>query len=242
MNREELKAKYGDEKVLCIKNSNIERNKSVGVMNLIKYYGYLDYRYNAELNFNAKQIIPYIVIKSDDKVFVAKRLKGDPRLVGGYTVGMGGHIDSSDVILTADRHIDAEMTVGLCIQRELTEETNIDLDSIKNIELVTDFVDDSSEVSKVHMCLLYTIDVGYFDLKIKETDKLDGFFVAVNELHDMYDSLEGWGKISTNLLFPKPKEWIISTDIAKPESKSVVRRKKVQRGEEILTTEVDNEV
>lgn len=241
MNKDELKVKYGEEKVLCIKNSNIERNKTLDVMDLIKYYGYLDYRYNAELNFNAKQIIPYLVIKSGDKVFVAKRLKGDPRLVGEHTVGMGGHVDSSDIILGENKLIKSDMSIGLCIHRELTEETDIEIEAIKDIKYVTHFIDDSSEVSKVHMCLLYTVDVGDFDLHIKETDKLEGSFITINELYDMYDSLEGWGKISTDILFTKPIK-IISVDVANTESKSTIKRKKILKGDEIMPVEVDNEV
>ena len=99
MNKEELKAKYKDEKVLCVKNIFLDTwtkccdSKTKALLYAINNHGYFDYRYNAELDFDSKQVIPYIVLEHDGKYFVTERIQGDSRLVGGLSIAVGGHIN-----------------------------------------------------------------------------------------------------------------------------------------------------
>lgn len=202
MNKEQLKLKYPTERVLCVNNSSLEswetqnENKVLALLNAIRFGGYMAYRYDAELNFDAKQVIPYVVLKHEDKYFVTKRIKGDERLVGGLSIAVGGHINPVDRVGT----FDPEKVVLNCIDRELDEETTVIKDDIKSMKFVTSFVDESSEVSRVHVCLLTLIELNNNAIGIKETDKLEGVWMSVDEIKEQYEKLEGWSKITFDLL------------------------------------------
>ncbi len=206
MNKEELKAKYGDERVLCVDTrhfKNIDLNNDIidEYRKLVTLYGTYYYRYDVENDQSKKQIIPYVVLKSCEQYMFSKRLKGDPRLVGGLTIGMGGHIDYCDLEMDAV-HIDFGHTVDNCIYRELMEETTIKSEDMIRYRPITCFIDESNDVSSVHACILYEMELENTDIKIKETDKLEAQWLSIDEVtDDMYESLEGWSKIAYTRLF-----------------------------------------
>jgi len=208
--RQALKEKYGNERVLCVDTSKFKYIDDLeaidGYIKLITLYGTFYYRYDVENDDTKKQIIPYIVLKSGNKYMFAKRLKGDSRLVGGYTIGMGGHVDYSDLAMDGV-HIDATNTLENCVGRELNEETTIDLDGILNFKVADCFIDESNDVSKVHACVLYVMELSDTDVTIKETDKLEAQWLTINQITDeMYESMEGWSKIAYKILFGKRKK------------------------------------
>ena len=47
----------------------------------------------AETDRSIKQIIPYLVLRDGDRIFLMKRTRagGDARLHDQYTIGVGGH-------------------------------------------------------------------------------------------------------------------------------------------------------
>lgn len=202
VNKEQLYDKYGDEQVLSIKNSylgvleNKDANKVDVLFALIQNNSNFEYRYNAELDFSRKQVIPYVVLKHKGKYFVTKRIKGDSRLVGGLSIAVGGHINPCD----AESTTKSREIVSRCILRELGEETTVTLDDIIDFNYVTTFIDESTEVSKVHVCLLTKVLLNTDKIDIKETDKLEGCWMSVEEIMDNYDKLENWSKIAFDLL------------------------------------------
>ena len=202
MEQKALKDKYKDEQVLSIKNLYLELldredvDKVQALFTLIKDTAKFEYRYEAEIDFEKKQVIPYVVLKHNDKYFVTKRIQGDSRLVGGLSVAVGGHINPCDA--TGVCH-PAQIVLN-CIDRELTEETTVKSGDIEDLEFVTTFVDESAPVSKVHICLLTKVLLNTDDIYIKETDKLEGCWMDINEIKEHYDQLEGWSKIAIDLL------------------------------------------
>lgn len=79
-----------------------------------------------------RQIIPYIVIASADRSSVAvfQRIKGDSRLKGGMIIGVGGHIEPTDLygksddILFSAAYRELEEELGISNPASLTQ-TNI---------------------------------------------------------------------------------------------------------------------
>ena len=202
----DLKAKYKDEKVLCVANSDLKgiKKKVFGntvkkLLKAIRKHGYFDYRYNAEKNFDEKQVIPYVVLRCGDKYFVTERIKGDSRLIGKLSVAVGGHINPCDVMDEANMDY-PELIVNCCIARELWEETTLDFGKIQHKEFITTFIDYSEEVSKCHVCLLTVIDLIDEDVEVKETDKLAGHWYTKDEINDKFQSLENWSQIAFALL------------------------------------------
>lgn len=222
MNKVELMEKYKDEKVLCISNFHLDswlKAKKDSVKALLKgiiCHGYFDYRYNAEIDYNAKQVIPYVVLKHKDKYFVTTRKKGDSRLVGGSSIAVGGHVNPCDVPVLS-RLSEPLTVIENCISRELSEETTVEPNMIKSKKYVSTFIDESSDVSKVHVCLLTVIELNTDEIEIKETDKLVGAWLDADEIHAKLDSFEGWSKITIDLLGIKP------TPVKKVAKKKVVK-------------------
>lgn len=205
MNKEALKEKYKDEKVLCVNNCDLKSLKNPhkdyvhSLLKAIKKHGYFNYRYEAEQDYAAKQVIPYVVLRCGDKYFVTQRIKGDSRLVGSLSIAVGGHVNPCDVV--DESNLDyPKLIVDTCMVRELEEETTIDFTKVVNKEYVTTFIDTRSDVSKVHVCLLVVIDLEDTNVEIKETDKLVGKWLNPQEVIDNYDKLEGWSQIAVDLL------------------------------------------
>lgn len=237
MTEKELKEKYGDELVLCVGTRHFE-DKNTSEMRLAHYsriielYGEYMLRYLAENDEKMKQIIPYVVLKSGEKYMFTKRLAGDPRLTGKYTIGMGGHINYGDLSTVKKnddyQYINPGETIRKCIVRELAEETTIeekyDLQNLP-LSIIDCFIDLSEPVSRVHACILYVCEVPDADVAIQEVEKLEAQWLSLDEVTDeIYNSLEGWSKIAYTILFGERK----------PAKKKAVRKTRAKK-------EVENE-
>ena len=85
-------------------------------------------------------------------------------------------------------------------EKELFEETTINFTNVCGKEYVTTFVDNSADVSKVHVCLLVVIELKNKDIEIRETNKLEGVWLNKQQVLDLYDKFENWSKIAIDLL------------------------------------------
>ena len=202
MTLEDLQKKYGGERVLCIPTEALEPFAQGSdpilydtdqVLLCLKEYGSFQFRWQVEQDSSWKQVIPYVVMETAERIMAAKRLKGDPRLVGGYTVGMGGHINPED----------GEDPIETCIRRELEEETTFswkqDLDGYQ-IHPVS-FVNVRNEVSLMHICIPVRLQVlDHERIQIRETEKLQGVWMSKTELDILYGKLEGWSEIALDLI------------------------------------------
>jgi predicted NUDIX family phosphoesterase len=200
MDKEQLKQKYGDEKVLCIprwyfetaiKHYDDELALNISIAN----HGWYDYRYEVEMDETILQVIPYVVLRHNGKYFVTKRLAGDERLKG-MVAFLGGHIDDSDLVVNHGCHtgISPYDTIVKGMVRELTEETTVKENQIHINEPIDVFVDNSSQVSRCHVCELFVIDTTTDNIVIRETEKLEGAWLTLDELKEKValGKCEGW--------------------------------------------------
>lgn len=154
---------------------------------------------NAELNFDYKQPIPYIVIRRGDEFFVTERLQGggESRLHGKLAMGAGGHMNP----LSATEDEPFATVLEENIKRELDEELDINRKvEIKPIGLIND---DSDTTGKVHIGILGIIDLDVeATVVVKEVEQLAGHWMTLDVLKskDVYDRLENWGKIVVDML------------------------------------------
>lgn len=139
-----------------------------------------------------KQVIPYLVLRDGERIFLMKRTRagGDQRLHDRYTIGVGGHVNPED----------ADVVGGL--RREWAEE--VEADFTPEFEPIGVLNDDSNDVGAVHLGLVYAADAGGRPVDIREKDKLSGSFVAIEQVARVADKLETWSA----LLF----EFIIDAD------------------------------
>lgn len=127
-------------------------------------------RGDMEENPNYKQLIGYAVVKDREtkEILVYTRLTGggEARLHGKASVGVGGHMNMVD-----NKTIDEVIKIN--ISRELEEEIGVsfenNLDDLDCIGLIND---DSNEVGKVHVGLVYQVFVDKNTVKDIEEDAL----------------------------------------------------------------------
>lgn len=190
------------ELVLVIPSNNVNGNTihtEGDMLKKIKAYGFFKERGQVEDAPIYRQIIPYVVLTCKGKYFVTQRLAGDKRLTGRTSLGTGGHINLVD----SENKTMVDNYITNCIVRELHEETTVD--TIDKLEFVKCFTDDTDEVSKVHLCMLYTAELPE-ECAIKETDKLEGKWLTKEEItKDIYNNFENWSKITYEILFGKFK-------------------------------------
>lgn len=151
-------------------------------------------REDVENDPSKKQIIAYCVIEKGDSVFMTKRLKKqtESRLHGLHSIGVGGHINTTDII-------DGVNVVKEGLLRELNEEVYISPDyDVKFLGVIND---NATSVNSVHCGACYLIKLKSGDCSVKETEKMEGFFVKKSQIKDYYEYLEGWSKIVVDSVY-----------------------------------------
>lgn len=148
-------------------------------------------RDDAEKDESWKQIIPYVVIRKEDKYLVMQRLprSGEKRLHNAYTFGVGGHINPGD----STGEVEGEDVIERGMMRELNEE--VWLEGLKNINLVGFIYDEEQEVSRHHLAFVYTAETTSEEVKCLEPEKLKPFFVDKKDLPKYIDGNENWAEL-----------------------------------------------
>jgi predicted NUDIX family phosphoesterase len=134
-----------------------------------------------------QQIIPYVVFRHGDRYLLTKRLRAstEKRLRQLYSLGVGGHINPED--LSGGDPISDGM------RREWEEE--VVYEGSLRAELLGLLNDESSPVSKVHLGVVFLVDGSTPDIAIRETDKLSGELLTLDEMRIHYLEMESWSQI-----------------------------------------------
>jgi predicted NUDIX family phosphoesterase len=200
-----LEDKYKDEMALCIETSMMPPAikegftpyiKKLELLDTINSYGVFLRRAHVEYNETFKQIIPYILAVKDGEVFTMRRIKGDARLVGQGSIGIGGHIDLVDS--------EQEDIIYAGLMRELHEEVNIDENSIESIDLLGTIYDPSNAVGRDHLGLVFALNLNDKNITVKETESLKGGFYPIERLKNPVDDnikMETWSQIIIDSIF-----------------------------------------
>jgi predicted NUDIX family phosphoesterase len=131
-----------------------------------------------------KQVIPYLVLRDGPDWFLMQRTRagGDSRLHDRWSIGVGGHLNPGD----------ADLAGGLA--REWREEL------IAAFEPGYRFVgllnDDTTDVGRVHLGVVYVADADGRRVTVRETDKLIGRFAPAAAVRSVRDRLETWSRIA----------------------------------------------
>jgi predicted NUDIX family phosphoesterase len=155
-------------------------------------------RPSAEADTTIKQIIPYLVLRDGERIFLMKRTKagGDPRLHDHFSVGVGGHMNPGDESVLAG------------LRREWREELVADF--VPAFEFLGLLNDDEVEVGRHHLGLVYLADAAGRSVAVRETNKLSGSFEALEVVNAAYDRMETWSQLVLDALadrtFSAPSE------------------------------------
>lgn len=155
---------------------------------------------NAELNFEFKQPIPYVIIKQGNNFYAYERLNkgGEDRLHSKLSIGWGGHQNPLNDSLSTP--FDEVVMVNL--ERELEEELNIQTSS-KNLKFIGLINDDENEVGEVHLGILALLELPEdATVEVREVEQLRGFWVTAEELKqpEVFDRLESWSQIAVGTI------------------------------------------
>lgn len=134
-----------------------------------------------------QQIIPYVVFRHDDRYFLTKRLKAssEKRLRQQYSLGVGGHINRDD-LAGGDPIYDG-------LRREWEEE--VEYSGQFEAQLLGLINEESAPVSRVHLGVAFLVDGTTPDIRIRETDKLSGELLTLEEMRIFFLSMESWSQI-----------------------------------------------
>ncbi|GAC1652485.1 MAG: NUDIX domain-containing protein [Candidatus Dormibacteraceae bacterium] len=134
-----------------------------------------------------QQVIPYIVFRHGERYLLTRRLKAssEKRLRQLYSLGVGGHINPGDLD-NGDPVMDG-------LRREFEEEVNYT--GAVEARLLGLINDDSSPVSRVHLAMAFLVDGASPDISIRETDKLAGELLTLEEMRMYYLEMESWSQI-----------------------------------------------
>jgi len=197
-----MTANKDDEQVLVIKSDIIFNPPAGGgkwqglktdnldyYIDLIKKNCEFKRRGDMENDPSFKQIIPYIIFNYKDKYFLYRYLKkaGEQRLKNDYIIGVGGHINQIDLNSGGDI-----LEAGM--DREWSEE--IDYKGKLDKKLIGILNDSRRPVESVHLGLVYLFRGDNPDILVRETDKLKGELVNIEELRKKVEGIEeGWAPL-----------------------------------------------
>jgi predicted NUDIX family phosphoesterase len=130
-----------------------------------------------------KQIIPYLVLRDGDRIFLMRRTRagGDARLHDRWSIGVGGHVNPGD-----------DGVLG-GLRREWREELDADFEPA--FEPMALLNDDTTEVGSVHLGVVFVADAAGRPVRVRETDKLEGRFVPPDAVGAVVDELETWSRL-----------------------------------------------
>jgi predicted NUDIX family phosphoesterase len=189
------------EQVLTIKNEDLDKifvssnkydfviskDKSKIYEHILNHNIFLNREY-AETDFTSRQIIPYAILSYEDEIFVLKRTtkQSEVRLHNKLSIGIGGHINPIDNANSKDVILE-------CLQREIKEEITI-VDNY-NTSFIGVIMDNTTEVSKVHIGIAFELKLSSRDVKVFETDKMEGEWLNKDEILKSREYLETWSQI-----------------------------------------------
>ena len=175
-----------DEKVLVVPSDilfkqgrwqGLKKDNLDYYLDLIKNNYQFKRRGDVETDDSFQQIIPYIVFSCKDKFFIYKYLggAGEKRLHDTYQIGVAGHINQIDV------------NGGNILEEGMMREWNEEVDYKGNLlekKLVGILNDDSGDVEKVHLGMVYSFVGDSPEISIKEKEKMQGEMVNLKDIQE----------------------------------------------------------
>ncbi len=144
-------------------------------------------RETAESDYSNKQVIPYGIIFFRNMLFAYQRTVEvtEKRLAKLLSIGIGGHINSSDAK-------DPIACIEEAMQRELNEELYL---AEYNKKIVAVINDDSDDVGKVHFGIVFRICLLTPSVKLKDSSLSNFAAIDLSKPILNFDEYENWSKL-----------------------------------------------
>jgi predicted NUDIX family phosphoesterase len=184
------------ERVLCVPREELFRqgewdgfvdDRLDEVQRLIRERSCFMPRREVEEDPGYQQVIPYVVFRHGDRYLLTKRLKAssEKRLRHLYSLGVGGHINPEDVA-NGDPVLDG-------MRREWEEE--VAYAGRVEARLLGLIHEESAPVGRVHLGVVFLVDGDTPDIAIRETEKLSGELLTLDQMRIHYLEMESWSQI-----------------------------------------------
>jgi predicted NUDIX family phosphoesterase len=151
-------------------------------------------RDQVETDPSFKQLIPYCIFRHGETIFHYRRgkMQGDGRLRGLRSIGIGGHISSTDAET-------AEASYVAAMSREIEEE--VFLESGYTQKCVGLINDDLTEVGRVHLGIVHLFELEAPKVRPREESIIETGFASPAELARDAPGFETWSQICLDHLF-----------------------------------------
>jgi predicted NUDIX family phosphoesterase len=130
-------------------------------------------RHLLEENPKYRQIIPYVVFRDGDRYACFQRVKGhEKRLSNKYTIGVGGHIDISDMEFADQTSEESTLQtlIILAAQREIFEETLYEGAYFEDFKQIGTIESSDTPVDCVHYGVVFELELSKGGLSISMND------------------------------------------------------------------------
>jgi predicted NUDIX family phosphoesterase len=143
-------------------------------------------RHLAEEDPRYKQIIPYLIFKYTNELFVMQRRANasEKRLQSKYTIGIGGHIRQEDV---------KSNNIFDWANREFHEE--VSYNEAMTIEPLGIINDDSNDVGKVHIGFVFLLH-GHTNAIAIRSELKSGIMMHIDTCMALLPEFETWSQIA----------------------------------------------
>ena len=142
-----------------------------------------------------RQVIPYIALRVGDEFVRYTRTPagGEMRLHGRISIGLGGHVDLSDIVIVGNS-VDILRTANVAGDREVFEELG-SLSCVRK-EWVGLLIDNDTEVGRVHIGLVGIWTLSEAPVGLAEDAIGDVSLVRIDDLLEQHsDRIETWSAI-----------------------------------------------
>ena len=193
-------SRYGDEQVLVIPRPLLDELGSFQGLEF-EVDRYLPAFLRPENNFfmlrdiaeddpSHKQIIPYAIFHHDGKFlhYVRGKKSGEQRLASKGSIGIGGHINTTD----HSPEPLGEETYLRGVEREVNEELKI-IDGYDQ-QIVALLNHDDNEVGRVHLGVVHLFNLHSDKVEANESEIADLQFLSREALLERHDQLESWSQ------------------------------------------------
>ena len=161
-----------------------------------------------------KQPIPYGVLFCGSEVFVMQRTRGggDARLYDRVSLGVGGHVNPCDVVSNASGRGAIAAAPERALHRELREELEVPAEyRVSELGLLND---ESNAVGRVHVGMVYAIEVQKPHVEVREKELLIGAFRRVDDVSRLAPQMETWSSILWRHLAAGGEGWPVPKPLA----------------------------
>lgn len=145
-------------------------------------------RDQAEHDSRFKQLITYLILRYQKQIFVYRRVEAtnEKRLLNLYSFGLGGHMNPTNAQ-------GLQKMISRNLNRELREE--IYLGRPYSYHFLGFINDDSTEVGKYHLGLVFLVSCSSAEVSVREINKLTGNLVPLADLNKYESGLESWSAL-----------------------------------------------